>query len=224
MMAVAVCGLGISATSCPADDPEPTHGYVCLDLSRGANAEDNVFDKTTTIRVRLHYARCLQDFYLVDHPEYRLDGALGEQVFLDAANTLCDPDAEDRSMALDCSIENLESFDQILRDTDANATYALVIDYKLNNPGSATEVVGRRLHFGPLPVEEAIDPADEDGETSLINCMEGDSPTVTIIANADVQGLDATGTPIWQLERFGNTPNKSRIGAEGGCIEAFINQ
>ncbi len=220
-MAVAAIAMGVSTTTCKPEDPEPTHGYVCVDLNRAPNADDSVFSATTTIRVKLHYAACLRDFYINQHPEYRKDGMLGEDVFLEAASTLCDPDAEDRSMALDCTIEGLESFDQIIRDTEQNEAYSLTIDYKLNNPGDAMEVIGRRLHFGPLPVEEAIDPMDEE-EGPLIVCDPGDSPSVTIIQLADIQGLSGE-TPIWQAETFTNTPNKSRIGTEGGCIDVGIN-
>ncbi len=221
-MAVAAMAMGVSTTTCKPEDPEPTHGYVCVDLNRGQNADDSVFAGTTEIRVRLHYAACLQDFYISQHPEYRLDGAEGEAVFLEAASTLCEPDAEDRSMALDCTVEGLENFEQVIRDTDNNATYNLTVTYKLNNPGDAAQVVGRRLHFGPIPLEEAIDPADEDGEAPLIVC-ETDSPVVSINANADVQGYDASGAAIWQIETYSDTRAKSRTGAEGGCLDVAIN-
>ncbi|MCA9690885.1 MAG: hypothetical protein R3A51_06935 [Nannocystaceae bacterium] len=202
---LAAAGLAalMTSSSCGEEELGDMHGFVCIDMDAAANTDTSVFASTTNVRVKLSYSQCLQDFYLNDHPEYRLDGAMGEAIFKDwAANKLCGAGA---SKPLPCELDpdNLSSvFEQRLITDDNNSEYALLINYKLTEQGA---VDGKRILFGPIPLEE----------------LAGCGTDVKVAANADVQGIDGNGTPIWQMVSFGPNSARSRE-TEGGCIAVKI--
>jgi hypothetical protein len=168
-----VPALSLALGGCKAEEP-PNHGTVKLELKRSKPSEDP-FEGTDTMTVTLFYKECLQDFYLLDHPEWAQDGLNGGPVWEEWETRLCDQDALGDEI-LDCEVQTLaQNLGQSGSLLNAKITYK-VLDPKLD-----LAVV----HFGPMPTEE----------------LAGCAPEAEVRATS-VAGYDAGGNQIWEVESF----------------------
>ncbi|MFV8748955.1 hypothetical protein ACNOYE_00230 [Nannocystaceae bacterium ST9] len=172
---LAFCALTL-ATLSGCKDPEPENfGTVKIELSPVAGSQ-GVFNNTTEVVVTLLYGDCLQDFYLVDHPEYQKDGVKGASLFEEWSDKLCDPDLE---KVIDCEVTSIDQ--DLIENTNI---YQLKVTYAVKDP--STLQLGY-IHVGPFPTE------DYAGETCDTR------PTVELRANG-VIGRDGNGTQIWGIK------------------------
>ena len=192
---------GLSLMSCGKEDPEE-FGFTCIDLNQGESVEGDPFIGTYKIIVSLNYEPCLRDYYLNKHPEMRLDGTDGPAVFEEWKDRLC---SEEIAGRIDCEIESLESFEQILTDVGVEA-YKMSITYI--TPMS-DQLNGRKLLWGPGPLPE------------FAECQEGLKPYVNLSALSGVIGKDKDGKTLWQVQSFGDKRGIMQLRG-GGCIQANV--
>lgn len=158
-------------------EPEPEKfGIVKIELKPVNGDANAALGQTTQIVVTLLYQECLQDFYLVDHPEYQKDGIEGAELFADWTEKLCDPGLE---KVIDCEVEEIDQ--SLIENTNV---YQLKVTYAIKDP---TTLNLGYVHVGPFPTE------DYAGET----CAE--RPTVELRANG-VIGRDSNGVQLWSVK------------------------
>lgn len=193
---------GLSLTSCKEEETEQ-FGFTCIELQKGQGVSGDPFAGTAKIEATLSYEPCLIDYYLNKHPEMREDGPddAGGAVFAEWKERLCNDPIDRR---IDCEIE---SFEQTINSGGVNKLYNMRIVYNIPKPD---ELVGRRLLWGPAPLE------------AYAECDAGDRPFVRMTTRGDIIGINGSGTPIWSLQAFGQTPRGLIQTTAAGCLQVPI--
>ncbi|WAS94206.1 hypothetical protein [Nannocystis punicea] len=191
-----------ATSSTTAGESEPTttdsagepFGFVCMDILKAENVEDDPFAGTAKIRITLKYDQCLIDYYTKRHPEHAFDAPEGAAIVDDWRARLCDelPDA-----LVPCEVESLA------QTLDEGASkFELAVTYQIGDPA---QIDGRRLLWGPGPVD------------AVAEC-EGQLPSVRMTLPTDLVGLDAEGTELWSAQSWSNPVSVFKNDA-AGCIE-----
>lgn len=178
-----------------------THGFVCLRLMPGEGVGGDVFAGTAKLRVTMSYEPCLIDFYATRHPEERLDGPVGGELFDEWKTRLCSEPIAD---PVACSIE---SFEQVIDPDGVTPLYNMAITYEV---ADAAAIAGRTLLWGPLPL------------AAHAGCEPDTRPYVRLTGLSDVIGLDAGGTPLWSLQSYGEIPRVESSLTTEVCLQLPI--
>lgn len=203
LMLLAACTVGgLSLNSCKSEDTEE-FGFACIELLKGESVDGDPFAGTAKIQVTMSYEPCLIDYYEEKHPENRADGPAdkGGAVFEEWKERLCDG-SQDRTVA--CEVE---SFEQTLNSGGVSPIYNMRITYNILD---STAIVGRRLLWGPAPLE------------AYAECADGNRPFVRFTTLSDVLGVKGDGTPIWNLQSYGPTPRGLIQTTASGCLQVPV--
>jgi len=200
LLLMAGCSVSALSLSCKSEEKDE-FGYTCIALSRGEGVTVDPFPGTYEIIVTLSYEQCLVNYYTKKHPEMRLDGAEGPEVFEEWRTRLCSEDVTNR---IECEIPE-DGFEQILQDTGIPA-YKMGIRYRVTD---AKALDGRVILWGPAPLTENAE------------CDGGESSFVQLGSLSGVIGRDKAGNTLWQVQSFSD--RRGKIDSKGsGCIKAAI--
>ncbi len=178
----ALAGL-TSLTSCK-EEPAENFGTVKIEIE--PIPDPSVLAGTTEVTATVVYQKCLQDFYLLERPEYQQVGVEGDAVFSEFAERLCDPGLDKN---IDCEVTDIQ---QSL--VESTKVYTLRVTYKINDPSSLAYA---NVHVGPLPLED------------FVGACEG-GPVVELNQNGLI-GRNADGVQIWSISAL-PSPNEALPG------------
>ncbi len=182
-------------TSCKEEEVEE-FGFTCVELSRGESVEVDPFVGTYKIILKLDYLPCLQNYYLNKHPEQRLDGKEGPDVFAEWKERLCSEEIDRR---IECEVE---LFEQTLMDSGTTA-YSMTVTYITPDPGA---LEGRKILWGPGPLPD------------FAECEGEDAPFVKLTTQSGIVGQDKTGKSLWQAQSFSDEIGIMQLKG-AGCIK-----
>lgn len=154
---------------------DSTHGVVKLEVAAD-DPGNPPFAGTTQIVATVVYTSCLQDFYLLDHPELQQGEPSGDAIFTEWAERLCDA-ALDKVVA--CTVTSIEQ--TLLPDVDV---YSLRVTFAISD---ASTIEDQWLYIGPLPTTETVADA----------CAT--PPMVEVRANSLI-GRDAGESQVWGIK------------------------
>lgn len=179
-------------------EPLPdTNGFVCVAMGVGEGLDTDPYEGTRTVQITLRYDPCLDEYYRNVHPERRLDGPQGMDLFALWKSRLC---SEPVDALVKCEVVG---FEQAIPFDGEPAT--MTITYAIPADG---DLLGRKLLWGPGPLPAAAE------------CMSGDLPSATVVRTTDVIGADEDGKQIWRLQSFGNKTGVMATDGEG-CVQVF---
>jgi len=203
LMLIAGCMVGgLSLTSCKEEETEQ-FGFTCIELLKGEGLDADPFAGTAKIQVTMSYEPCLIDYYENKHPENRADGPAdkGGAIFEEWKERLC---TESTDRTVPCEVE---SFKQTLNSGGVVPLYNMAITYTIPK---SDEIAGRRLLWGPAPLE------------AYAECEPGDRPFVRFTGLSDIIGIRGDGTPIWNLQSYGQTPRGLIQTSVSGCLQVPV--
>lgn len=169
--ALAISLLLTTLTGCKADEPED-FGTIRIEISPLAGDTD-MFAGTVEVVATVHYETCLQRLYMERMPTFQQDGPDGAAVFDEWIDRLCAFDDAPK-----CEVKSIVQ--TLIPDNDV---YTLKVTYKITDPSS---LAYRKLHVGPLPVEDFAD------------CGDNQRPRVEL-QQSGLLGFNSQGEQLWRI-------------------------